>query len=454
MPRPLPASATPDPANTTQQSRHTAQQSASAVEEPTSVASAPKTAAPDYTRTAPDYTRTAADHTRAAPDHTRAALDDRPAGHSWILVVPALLAWAFTLALAACPPVAGLTVAALTLLAALGVARFARLQSWAWRNMTITALICTAAASASVAFRVHAVGTGPVHDLAARGATVTAEITLTDDPDIRLGRFKQERVIVPATLETYRAGRQRQAVRTPVLVLAHGREWRPLLPSQRVEIIARLAEPTPGQLVSAVLLARGAPRVLTPPTRLQSIAGTLRAGLRTAADVLPADQRGLLPGLVVGDVSRMDPQVTADLKEAGLSHLNAVSGTNLSIVAGAALALSRLAGLPVTLRAALAAVAMIGFAVVARPSPSVLRALLMGLVAAIALSTGRARDGIAALSAAVLLLILFAPELARSYGFALSVFATAGILLLAPRWRDHLAPTLPSPTLPAPALPA
>ncbi|GGO66206.1 ComEC/Rec2 family competence protein [Nonomuraea cavernae] len=316
--------------------------------------------------------------------------------------------------------------------------------------MTIAVLACLAATSAAVGLRVYAVSTGPVAELAAKGVTVTAEVTLTDDPRvISRGRFHRERVVVPAELEVYRTARQRVVTRTPVTVFANGAEWRSLLPSQRLEVTARLAQATPGDLVSAVLLVRGPPRVLTTPSRLQAVAGTLRAGLRTAADVLPADQRGLLPGLVVGDVSRMDPQVSADLKEAGLSHLNAVSGTNLSIVAGAALALSRLAGLPLVLRAVFAAIAMIAFAVVARPSPSVLRALLMGLVAAVALATGRAKDGVAALSAAVLLLILFAPELARSYGFALSVLATAGILLLAPRWRDRLSKPSPQPTPPA-----
>ncbi|MFG1964459.1 ComEC/Rec2 family competence protein [Nonomuraea sp. NPDC049028] len=298
-------------------------------------------------------------------------------------------------------------------------------------------------------------------DLATRGAQVTAQITLTDDPKIRRhrgGRFTQDRIVVPATLTVLQtpaslgsplrrgaAGRA-IAVNTPVVVFAQGPEWSSLLPSQSLEVTARLAPATPGDLIGAVLLVRGSPRVLTSPSWIQAAAGTLRAGLRTAADVLPADQRGLLPGLVVGDVSRMDPQLTADLNEAGLSHLNAVSGANLAIVASAVLALSRLAGFPLALRAVLAAIAMIAFAVVARPSPSVLRALLMGMTAAIALGTGRTKDGVAALSASILLLILFDPELARSYGFALSVFATAGILLLAPRWRAHLTGPDPEET--------
>ncbi|MFI6734527.1 ComEC/Rec2 family competence protein [Nonomuraea sp. NPDC050451] len=294
----------------------------------------------------------------------------------------------------------------------------------------------------SIAIRVHALTTGPAADLAKKNTSIKAQIALTDDPkrrQSRSGHFNQESYVTPAILKIIQTAGNRQAVNVPITVFANGHDWSTLLPSQHIEVTGRLAKPTPGDLVAAILLVQGPPRVLTPPSLLQTAAGSLRAGLRTAAATLPADQQGLLPGLVVGDVSRMDPQVSSDLKEAGLSHLNAVSGANLAIVAGAALALSRLIGLSLPARAVFAALAMLAFAVVARPSPSVLRALLMGLAAAIALGTGRAKDGLAALSATVLLLVLFAPELARSYGFALSVAATAGILILAPRWRDRLS---------------
>ncbi|MDX3111566.1 ComEC/Rec2 family competence protein, partial [Nonomuraea angiospora] len=311
-----------------------------------------------------------------------------------------------------------------------------------WRNITIATLICAAAASTSIALRVHALTTGPAADLAKKNTSIKAQIALTDDPkrrQPRSGHFNQESYVTPATLEIIQTAGNRQAVNVPIIVFANGHDWSTLLPSQHVEVTGRLAKPTPGDLVAAILLVQGPPRVLTPPSPLQTAAGSLRSGLRAASATLPTDQQGLLPGLVVGDVSRMDPQVSSDLKEAGLSHLNAVSGANLAIVAGAALALSRLIGLSLPVRAVFAAIAMLAFAVVARPSPSVLRALLMGLAAAIALGTGRAKDGLAALSATVLLLVLFAPELARSYGFALSVAATAGILILAPRWRDRLS---------------
>jgi competence protein ComEC len=254
--------------------------------------------------------------------------------------------------------------------------------------------------------------------------------------------------VISADLKLIQTPTARQAVNVPITVFATGQAWAALLPTQDVEVTGRLARPTPGTLEAAILLVRSPPRVLTPASGLHTAAGALRSGLRSAADVLPPDQRGLLPGLVVGDVSRMDPQVTSDLREAGLSHLNAVSGANLAIVAGAALALSRLIGLSLPMRAGFAAVAMLAFAVVARPSPSVLRALLMGLAAAIAMGTGRSKDGFAALSATVLFLVLFVPDLARSYGFALSVTATAGILILAPYWRDKLSGTNQDNVLP------
>ncbi|MEV4474475.1 ComEC/Rec2 family competence protein [Nonomuraea sp. NPDC049504] len=330
----------------------------------------------------------------------------------------------------------------------------ARRISPGWRNIILATLIGTAATAASVALRVHALTTGPTAELAGQNAFITAQIALTDDPRRRpngTGRFQLESYVIPATLKILQTSTTRQAVDVPITVFATGPAWRTLLPTQEVEVTGRLAKPTPGTSVAAILLVRQAPRLLTPPSTPHTAAGAIRSGLRSAADVLPPDQRGLLPGLVVGDVSRMDPQVTADFREAGLSHLNAVSGANLAIVAGAALALSRLVGLSLPLRAGFAAVAMLAFTVVARPSPSVLRALLMGLAAAIAMGTGRSKDGVAALSATVLFLMLFVPELARSYGFALSVTATAGILLLAPRWRDELmgknsAEEDPSPT--------
>ena len=68
------------------------------------------------------------------------------------------------------------------------------------------------------------------------------------------------------------------------------------------------------------------------PSGPQRLAGRLRAGLREATDGLPADARALLPGLVVGDTSRVPPELDEAFRATDLTHLLAVSGANLTIV--------------------------------------------------------------------------------------------------------------------------
>ena len=88
--------------------------------------------------------------------------------------------------------------------------------------------------------------------------------------------------------------------------------------------------------------------------------------------------------------------------------------------------------------AALAGLTLVGFVILVRPSPSVLRAATMGAIGLVALAAGRPRAALPALGGAVLVLVLVDPELARSPGFALSVWPPPGLLLIAPRWRDAL----------------
>ncbi|MEU6408485.1 ComEC/Rec2 family competence protein [Microbispora sp. NPDC046933] len=365
------------------------------------------------------------------------------------LAAPAVAAWLTALVLLGCPAVAGAAVALAAAVAGAVTWAAARRRNSAAdptgapaaARVALAVLASVAVTATVTAFTVHGVTTGPVPDLARRGVTVTGEAEITDDPRIRPhqgGVARRETAVVRARMLLVSAAQERYAVDVPVVLLGPADGWRPLLPSQRVRVRGRLSPAEPGEPVAAVVLVRGPPEPIGAPSAVQRAAGALRAGLREASDVLPDDQRGLLPGLVVGDVSRLDEEVRLDLATAGLGHLTAVSGTNLAIVAGAVLVLGRFAGLPLALRAAVAVVAMIAFSVVARPSPSVLRALVMGTVAAVALGTGRTRDGVAALSATVLGLVVFDPGLARQWGFALSVFATGGILVLAPRWRDRL----------------
>ena len=317
-----------------------------------------------------------------------------------------------------------------------------RKEQHEWRTAAVAMLICVAASAAGVALRLTAVGSGPVRGLAVRKATASLGGVVTGDPRVlvKAGALRhRETVLVPVRVEAV----DRWRVRVPVLVLAGDPAWKRVLPSGRLRFTARLGRPRRGQLLAAVALVRGPPVLIGSPSLPQRSADTIRARLRAAASGLPRDERGVLPGLVDGDTSLLEPELADAFEKAGLTHLMAVSGENLSLIVGAVLTVGRFAGLGRRAGPLLAGTAIFGFLIVARPSPSVLRATAMGAVALAAVVSGRERRGVPALSAAVLVLTLIDPELARSYGFALSVLATAGILVLTPICRRPISRRLP-----------
>jgi competence protein ComEC len=115
-----------------------------------------------------------------------------------------------------------------------------------------------------------------------------------------------------------------------------------------------------------------------------------------------------------------------------------VSGENVAILCGAVLGLARIARLGPRTAVMVAGLALIGFVVLCRPSPSVLRAAVMGAVMLLALVLGRRRSAIPALCTAILVLLLVDPALGGDPGFTLSVLATGALVLLAPGWAEVL----------------
>jgi competence protein ComEC len=222
------------------------------------------------------------------------------------------------------------------------------------------------------------------------------------------------------------------------LVLGSDPGWRGLLPGQRVTAKGKLMPPRGGDLRAAVVSVREAPQLVGRAPWVQRAAGVLRRGLQRACEPLPDDVGGLLPGLVVGDTSRLDPRLSDDFRTTGMTHLMAVSGANVAILLGVVLFAMRWTRAGPVTRALVCAIVLAGFVILARPSPSVVRAAAMGGIGLIGLASGRPRAALPALAAAVALLILYDPELAADPGFTLSVLATAGLLLLAPPWRDAL----------------
>ncbi|MGX9889939.1 ComEC/Rec2 family competence protein [Streptomyces sp. NPDC002276] len=338
-----------------------------------------------------------------------------------------------------------------------------------WPRASIAALLLSiAAAAASAGLHGADLRRGPVPELARQYASVTAEVDVGSDPRLTRPRISGDHAAPVSVLiegEVRRVERTDGTVvetRAPVLLIVDPRTsaggpehspWLGLLPSTRLRVTARLAPSlTSGDRVAAVLRVRNqpVPEVVGKPSGAQRFAGRLRAGLREATDGLPADARALLPGLVVGDTARITPELDEAFKETDLAHTLAVSGSNLTILLALLIGPPGLAqlverrglaprlGISLRATAMLGGVLTLGFVVVCRPDPSVLRAAACGAVALLALATGRRRSLIPALATAVLLLVLYDPWLSRSYGFLLSVLATGALLTLAPRWCETL----------------
>ena len=199
---------------------------------------------------------------------------------------------------------------------------------------------------------------------------------------------------------------------------------------------ARISHPSRRDLTVAVLNATGRPtfgRASAVQRAAQSVRGRFVAAAR---GVLPPDQAAMLPALVLGDTSAVAAETSREFRAAGLTHLTAVSGANLTIVCGAVLLSARLLGPRVAVL--LAATALVAFVIVVQPTASVLRAAVMGAIALAAILTSRRRQAIPALSATVLLLMVIAPQLAVDVGFALSVLATGALIVIAPVWSRRL----------------
>jgi len=117
------------------------------------------------------------------------------------------------------------------------------------------------------------------------------------------------------------------------------------------------------------------------------------------------------------------------------------------------LALASAVGLPRAGRAAVTAAAMAAMVLLVHPSPSVLRAAVMGLVAVLGVLVGRPHRAPAALSATVVLLLVVDPWLAAELGFVLSVLATGGLVLVGGPLAERWSPRCGRPLATALALP-
>lgn len=173
-------------------------------------------------------------------------------------------------------------------------------------------------------------------------------------------------------------------------------------------------------------------RVREPTGLIYRAALAIRTSLRRATDDRAPVTAGLLRGLAIGEIDRLPEMSEEALRGAGLSHLVAVSGTNvtivLTVVASAVGRISR------RVRLGACAGALVLFVAVVGPEPSVLRAAAMGAVGLLAVVAGSRSTPLDALALAIVCVLALWPQMVHSVGLHLSVAATAGICL----WADRL----------------
>jgi len=275
----------------------------------------------------------------------------------------------------------------------------------------------------------------PLAALAQQEAVASVRLEVTSDARLVAGRYGDLQVIrADVTRLEGRGTTWRLAA--PVVVMADA-AWPRQPLGTTLQTTARLVPPGDDD-VAALVRPTGEPRVVSDPSGWWDAAAAVRRAVREAVAGRDEDAHELVPALVVGDDGGLDPGLAEDFRTTGLTHLLAVSGTNLTLVVGSLLVLGRWVGVRGAWLYALGALGIVGFVLTARAEPSVVRAAAMGTVALVGMGRNGRSRGVRGLGVAVLGLLLFRPQLAVTAGFALSALATAGILLLAPVWRDAL----------------
>jgi len=157
----------------------------------------------------------------------------------------------------------------------------------------------------------------------------------------------------------------------------------------------------------------------------------LRWGIDEAlSKAIPEPEAGLASGILIGLRERVGRAVADDFTITGLTHVVAISGWNIALVAGIATALLRATGMGRRLRSGIVIVAIVVYTILAGAEASVIRAAVMGGVVIIARESGRPSGAAAALGIACWGLLLVEPRMIGDIGLQLSLAATAGLLAL------------------------
>ena len=179
---------------------------------------------------------------------------------------------------------------------------------------------------------------------------------------------------------------------------------------------------------------------------LRGLVGPVRVWAAERIRAVSGPGGDLLAGIVLGDRRRLvGTDAEADFRTTGLTHLVAVSGSHLVVVAAVASWLLGALGLGRTWRSAGVAATVGAYVVFSGVQASAVRAWVMAMAAAVAWVGGRRTDGGASLAVAACCVLALSPVSAFDLGFQLSVTAVAGLVLFGRLSEAWLAAGLPKP---------
>ena len=171
--------------------------------------------------------------------------------------------------------------------------------------------------------------------------------------------------------------------------------------------------------------------------------------IRAVNQLLPQDEASLLAAITLGERTGIPSQISQAFLGSGTYHILAISGLNVSLLAGALLFVLKAIRVPLRLRALLSMGLITFYAALAGGSPSVVRAAVMADVYLLAVVLDREADPLNTLALSAVALLLWQPLFLWDVGFQLTFVATYAILAavnwqpvrsLPPPWRWGTAP--------------
>ena len=164
---------------------------------------------------------------------------------------------------------------------------------------------------------------------------------------------------------------------------------------------------------------------------LRRMLGALRARCESVlAALLPNPEAALLTGILLGREGGISADVMDAFRTTATAHIIAISGFNITVIAGTLLRmLTRTVGRRWAVAATIPLVVL--YTILVGADPPVVRAAIMGCIALVALLLGRRSDALNALAVSALLMTAIRPQALWDVGFQLSFAAALGMILYA-----------------------